>query len=177
MRVLRGMRRTTGASESQYLRKFMRRSAGRFTRENERTTMDYAATMRNVYKQINAGDIEGADALMADDFVDHEEIPGFSPTKEGTLQGFQMLRAAFPDLRMDAEDVLASGDKAVARVRLTGTQQGELMGIQPTGKHVDVQLIDIIKFDEAGLACEHWGVMDVMSMMQQLGVVPAGLTA
>jgi steroid delta-isomerase-like uncharacterized protein len=139
--------------------------------------MDHAATMQNFYERINAGDIEGASVLMADDFVDHEEIPGFPPTKEGTQQGFRMLRAAFPDLRMDTEDLLASGDKAVARVRLTGTQQGELMGMPPTGKHVDVQLIDIIRFDEAGLACEHWGVMDVMSMMQQLGVVPAGPTA
>lgn len=139
--------------------------------------MDHAATMQSFYERVNAGDIEGAGALLADDFVDHEEIPGFSPTKEGTQQGFRMLRAAFPDLRMDAEDVLASGNKAVARVRFTGTQHGELMGMPPTGKHVDVQAIDIIRFNEAGLACEHWGVMDVMSMMQQLGVVPAGPTA
>jgi predicted ester cyclase len=75
---------------------------------------------------------------------------------------------------MDAEDVLASGDKTVARVRATGTHQGELMGIPPTGKRVDVQLIDIMKFDDAGLVREHWGVVDTMSMMQQLGVVPAG---
>jgi steroid delta-isomerase-like uncharacterized protein len=127
-----------------------------------------------LYERLNAGDIDGVGALLADDFVDHEEIPGFPPTKEGTLQGFQMLRAAFPDLRMDAEDVFASGDRAVARVRLTGTQQGELMGIPPTGKRVDVQLIDIARFDDTGLAREHWGVMDVMSLMQQLGVIPAG---
>jgi steroid delta-isomerase-like uncharacterized protein len=139
--------------------------------------MDHVATMQSVYERISAGDIEGFGALLADDFVEHEGAPGFPPTKEGTQQGFQMLRTAFPDLRMDAEDVLASGDKAVARVRLTGTQQGELMGIPPSGKHVDVQGIDIIRFNEAGLACEHWGVTDMMSMMQQLGVVPAGPTA
>ena len=62
----------------------------------------------------------------------------------------------------------------MARVRATGTHQGELMGIPPTGKRVDVQLIDIMKFDNAGLVREHWGVVDMMSMMQQLGVVPAG---
>jgi predicted ester cyclase len=112
--------------------------------------------------------------LLADDFVEHEETPGFPPTKEGVLEFFRMYRAAFPDLRMDAEEVLASGDKTVARVTATGTQQGELMGIPPTGKRVDVQLIDIMRFDDAGLVCEHWGVVDTMSMMQQLGVVPAG---
>jgi predicted ester cyclase len=85
-----------------------------------------------------------------------------------------MYRAAFPDLRMDAEDVLASGDKTVARVRATGTHRGELMGIPPTGKRVDVELIDIMQFDDAGSVSEHWGVIDTMSMMQQLGVVPAG---
>ena len=130
--------------------------------------------MRSAYDRINVGDIEGFGALMADDFVEHEETPGFPPTKEGVLEFFRAYRAAFPDLHMDAEDVLASSDKTVARVRATGTHQGELMGLPPTGKHLDVQLIDIMKFDDAGLVRERWGVVDMMSMMQQLGVVPAG---
>lgn len=139
--------------------------------------MDYSMTMRSAYDRINQGDIDGFAALLADDFVEHEETPGFPPTKEGVREFFRMYRAAFPDLHMDAEDVLASGDKTVARVRATGTHRGELMGIPPTGKHVDVQLIDIMKFDDAGSVREHWGVIDTMSMMQQLGVAPAGPTA
>jgi steroid delta-isomerase-like uncharacterized protein len=139
--------------------------------------MDYTMTMRSAYDRINQGDIDGFAALLADDFVEHEETPGFPPTKEGVREFFRMYRAAFPDLHMDAEDVLASGDKTVARVRATGTHRGELMGIPPTGKHVDVQLIDIMKFDGAGSVREHWGVIDTMSMMQQLGVAPAGPTA
>lgn len=139
--------------------------------------MDYSMTMRSAYDRINQGDIDGFAALLADDFVEHEETPGFAPTKEGVREFFRMYRAAFPDLHMDAEDVLASGDKTVARVRATGTHRGELMGIPPTGKHVDVQLIDIMKFDDAGSVREHWGVIDTMSMMQQLGVAPAGPTA
>ena len=139
--------------------------------------MDYSMTMRSAYDRINQGDIDGFAALLAEDFVEHEETPGFPPTKEGVREFFRMYRAAFPDLHMDAEDVLASGDKTVARVRATGTHRGELMGIPPTGKHVDVQLIDIMKFDDAGSVREHWGVVDTMSMMQQLGVAPAGPTA
>jgi steroid delta-isomerase-like uncharacterized protein len=139
--------------------------------------MDYSMTMRSAYDRINQGDIDGFAALLADDFVEHEETPGFPPTKEGVREFFRMYRAAFPDLHMDAEDMLASGDKTVARVRATGTHRGELMGIPPTGKHVDVQLIDIMKFDGAGSVREHWGVIDTMSMMQQLGVAPAGPTA
>jgi predicted ester cyclase len=83
-----------------------------------------------------------------------------------------MYRAAFPDLRMEAQDVLASGDKVVARVRATGTHEGEFMGLPATGKGVDVQLIDIIGFGDDGLAREHWGVFDALSMMQQLGAIP-----
>lgn len=136
--------------------------------------MDYSMATRDAYNRINTGDIDGFGAMLADDFVDHEDTPGFAPTKQGVLEFFRAYRSAFPDLRMEAEDVLASGDKTVARVRATGTHRGELMGIPATGKHVDVQLIDIMRFDDAGLVREHWGVFDAMSMMQQLGVVPEG---
>jgi steroid delta-isomerase-like uncharacterized protein len=139
--------------------------------------MDYSMTMRNAYDRINEGDIDGFAALLADDFVEHEETRGLSPTKEGVLEFFRMYRAAFPDLHMAPEDVLTSGDKTVARVRATGTHQGELMGIPPTGKRVDVQLIDIMQFDDAGSVREHWGVVDMMSMIQQLGVAPTSPTA
>ena len=75
---------------------------------------------------------------------------------------------------MEVEDLLASGDKTVARVRATATHQGEFMGVPPAGKRVDMELIDIMGFDDAGLVCEHWGVADMLALMQQLGVVPSG---
>lgn len=136
--------------------------------------MEHAATMRRVYDLINAGEIEAFGDVLADDFVEHEQLPGLAPTKEGVKAFFEMYLAAFPDLRMEAEDVLPSGDKVVARVRATGTHRGEFMGMPPTGKTVDVQLIDIIRFGDDGLAHEHWGVFDTMTMMQQLGAVPDG---
>ncbi len=126
---------------------------------------------------LNAGDIDGFGALLADEFVEHEETPGLAPTKDGVLEFFRMYRAGFPDLRMDPEDVLASGDKVVARVRATGTHEGELMGLAATGKSVDVQLIDIMRFDENGLVAEHWGVVDMLAMMQQLGVAAVSAPA
>ena len=136
--------------------------------------MDHAATMRRMYDLLSAGDIEGFGASLADEFVEHEETPGLAPTKDGVLAFFRMYRAAFPDLRMDPEEVLESGDKVIARVRATGTHQGEFMGMPPTDRSIDVQLIDIIRFGDDGLAREHWGVVDVMAMMQQLGVIPEG---
>jgi steroid delta-isomerase-like uncharacterized protein len=133
--------------------------------------MDHLATLRRFYDLLNAGDVDGFGELLADDFVEHEETPGLSPTKEGVKDFFRMYIAAFPDLRMDPEDVLASGDKVVARVRATGTHRGEFMGIPPTGKAFDVQVVDIVRFGDDGLAREHWGLFDAMRMMQQLGVV------
>jgi steroid delta-isomerase-like uncharacterized protein len=139
--------------------------------------MDHAATMRRLYELLSAGDVDGFGEHLADDFVEHEEMPGLEPGKEGVEQMFRMYRAAFPDLRMQADDVLVDGDKVVARVRATGTHQGEFMGLPPTGKSVDVQLIDIIRFGDDGLAREHWGVFDALSMMQQLGAIPAPTAA
>ncbi len=134
--------------------------------------MDHAAAMKRLYDLINAGDIDGFGELLAEDFVEHEEMPGLEPSKEGVKQLFHMYRAAFPDLRMEALDVLVSGDKAVARVRATGTHQGEFLGMAATGRSVDVQLIDITRFGDDGLAREHWGVFDALAMMQQLGAIP-----
>jgi len=123
---------------------------------------------------LNAGDVDGFGDLLSDDFVEHEETPGLAPTKDGVKAFFRMYLAAFPDLRMDPVDVLPSGDKVVARVKATGTNTGEFMGMPATGKSVHVQLIDIMRFGDDGLVREHWGVFDAMAMMQQLGVVPAG---
>jgi steroid delta-isomerase-like uncharacterized protein len=134
--------------------------------------VDHEATMRRLYDSINAGDIAAFDAVLAADFVEHEETPGLAPTREGVKEFFSMYVAAFPDLRMEPEDVLVSGDKVVARVRATGTHQGAFLDMPPTGKKIDVQLIDIIRFGEDGLAREHWGVFDAMAMMQQLGAIP-----
>lgn len=139
--------------------------------------MDHAATMRRTYELISAGDVAGFGDLVADGFVDHQGGPGFAPDKEGTLDYFRALIEAFPDLSMTVEDLVADGDKAVARVRVTGTHRGDFMGIPPTGAAGDIQLIDIMRFDADGQVCEHWGVADMLSLMEQLGVVPTGAPA
>jgi steroid delta-isomerase-like uncharacterized protein len=135
--------------------------------------MDVSALMQRAYDLINAGDIDGFVDLLAEDFVEYEVTPGIPPTKEGVRQFFTMYKAAFPDLRFTTDDILPSGDKGVARVTITGTNNGaDFMGMPPTGKRVSVQAIDIIGWGADGLANAHWGVVDVMGMMQQLGVIP-----
>jgi steroid delta-isomerase-like uncharacterized protein len=134
--------------------------------------MDHAATMRRLYDLISAGNVDGFSDLLADDFVEHEETPEFPPTKDGVVAFFRMWVAAVPDLRMVPEDVLVAGNKVVARVRATGTHRGAFAGLAATGKRVDVQLIDIIRFGDDGRAHEHWGVFDQFAMLQQLGAIP-----
>ncbi len=136
--------------------------------------MGNSAAVRRMYELVNEGDLDGFFDYLAEDFVEHEAGPGLEPTKAGTKQLFAMMKAGFPDLRFDAEDVLESGDKAVARARVTGTNKGDFMGIPASGKSIDIQAIDIVRFGADGLAREHWGVMDIMAMMQQIGAVPQG---
>jgi steroid delta-isomerase-like uncharacterized protein len=140
-------------------------------------TMDIAATTRRAYQLINVGDLDGFGALVADDFVEHDETAGFAPNKQGVLELFHMYRAAFPDLQLHAEEVLVSDDKTITRARATGTHQGELMGLPPTGRSADVKFIDIHQYDNDGLMSGHWGVVDMLSMMQQLGAIPEASAA
>jgi steroid delta-isomerase-like uncharacterized protein len=135
--------------------------------------MAHADTLQRIYDRINAHDVDGFADHLAEDFVEHEETPGLAPTKEGTKQFFALYIAAFPDLHFEVEDILETGDKVVGRFRATGTHEEDFMGIPPTGKSVDVQGIDIIRFADDGLAIEHWGVFDALGMLQQLGVAPA----
>ncbi len=133
---------------------------------------DPKGLVRDFYARISAGDVDAVDALVADDFVEHEEFPGISPDKAGVKQFFTMMLSAFPDLSMEPNEMLADGDLVCARVTLTGTQQGEFMGVPATGKRVEVAVMDMLRLRD-GQAIEHWGVLDAMALMQQLGAVPA----
>ncbi len=131
--------------------------------------MDHTATLRRLYDLINAHDIDAFGELLADDFVEHEELP--DATREGVKAFFRMQIAAFPDLAMTVEDIVDGGAKVVARVRFTGTHTADFMGIPATGRAVDVNVIDIMRFADDGLVHEHWGVFDQMTMMHQLGAM------
>jgi predicted ester cyclase len=94
------------------------------------------------------------------------------PEERGSNRFFTMYRAAFPDLRFEPEQTFTNGDTVSVYVRVTGTHQGEFMGIPATGKSIDIHGVDIVRFGDDGVGREHWGVFDAMTMMQQLGVVP-----
>ncbi|MFQ5901607.1 MAG: ester cyclase [Thermodesulfobacteriota bacterium] len=131
------------------------------------------AIMRRWYEEVlNKGNLAVVDELIATDCVDHNPLaPELPAGLEGVKQGFTMFRTAFPDVRVTVEDMIAEGDKVVSRLTLRGTHKGEFMGIAPAGKQVTVASIDIVRI-AGGKMVEHWDVIDELSMMQQLGVVP-----
>jgi hypothetical protein len=69
---------------------------------------------------VNAGDIDALGEVDTDDFVEHEETPGLTPSKEGVLEQSRTYHAAFPDMRLQPEEVLVSGDRVVVQARITG---------------------------------------------------------
>ena len=137
------------------------------------TEQNKALVRQLVEEVINQGNISMIDEFLIPDFVEHEELPpGIPPGREAPKVLFTMLRSAFPDLKATIEHLIAEGDEVVLHMTWTGTHEGELMGIPPTGKRISINVIDILGI-AAGKFVEHWGVMDSMAMMQQLGVVPA----
>ena len=139
--------------------------------------MDLEGQMRNAYDLLNAGDLDGFAELLSEDFVEHEEFPGIPQTKAGVLQFFTMFRTAFPDLRFEPQQVFTRDDTAAVYFRATGTNTGEFMGMPATGKSIDVNGLDIVRFGDDGVGREHWGLFDAMKMMQQLGLMPEGAAA
>ena len=129
------------------------------------------AFRRLVDELINNKNYDVIDELFAPEFVEHEEIPGIDLGREGLRQAFQMFHIAFPDLQVAIQDILADGDKVVAREQWTGTHQGEFMGMPATGKQVDFSVIDIVRLAEGKLV-EHWAVTDMLALLTQLGAIP-----
>jgi steroid delta-isomerase-like uncharacterized protein len=128
--------------------------------------------MRRFFEEVyNRGNLAVADELAAPDFVSHD---AGNPThdRDGVKQIVRAIRAAFPDVRLTADDVLEDGDTVVVRFTMRGTQRGAFMGIPATDKPVVVTGIDIVRFG-GGRAVEHWHEWSGLGLLQQLGVLPA----
>ena len=128
------------------------------------------ALTRQLFEGIGAGNLSVIDSLIEDNFVEHEALPPeIPPGKQGVKALFGMLRSAFPDLEVVIEQMVAEGDLVSAFVVFKGTHKGDFMGIPATGKPVAINVSDLLRFKN-GKITEHWGVMDMAGLMQQLGV-------
>jgi predicted ester cyclase len=87
------------------------------------------------------GKVELVDELLAADFVNHSPVPGQGPDRDGVKAGLLALHAAFPDLSLSEDDVIAQGEKVVLRDTIRGTHLGPFAGIPPTGKQVGISRI------------------------------------
>jgi steroid delta-isomerase-like uncharacterized protein len=130
-----------------------------------------ALARRVLDEMFNKGNLDVADELLAPDYVDHdpamaEDIHG----PEGFKEYVGAYRSAFSDLHLEIEDQIAEGDKVVTRWTGTGTHDGELAGIPPTGNRVTLPGMEIVRISDGKLV-EGWEGYDMANLMRQLGVM------
>ena len=136
------------------------------------STEDNKALVRRGFEEgFNQRNLALFDELCAPEIVYHNASMTIQGP-ESYKQYLSMLLTASPDLHITVEDQMAEGDKVVTRYTTRGTHQGPFMGIPPTGKHVTVSGIAIIRIAN-GMAVEEWANADELGLLQQLGVVPA----
>jgi predicted ester cyclase len=136
-------------------------------------TTDIKRTAERIPLEVlNSGRFELLDELLAPNFVDHTPRPGVSPTRDGLKETMRELKTAFPDLRYTVEDAIVCDNQIVHRLSATGTMKGDFMGIRATNERATWTEIHIGKGVDGRLT-EHWGLVDQLGMLVQLGVVPA----
>jgi steroid delta-isomerase-like uncharacterized protein len=119
---------------------------------------------------LNAGDVTVLDELATPDYEEHDPLPGQGTGLEGLRDRVRTIVEAFGQ-HFTVEDMIAEGDRVVARWTGSGTHVGEFMGIPPTGKSFTISGIDIYRMAEGKMA-EHWHVVDQLALLGQLGLLP-----
>ena len=134
-----------------------------------------AVIRRNTQEVQGGGDWALFDQLFADDFIDHTPQPGGKPDKAGVLELYRRLRQAFPDFTPEIHWQRADGDVVTTYKTYHGTHRGDFLGVPGTGRRVSFETVDAMRVRD-GKIVEHWGVANLYSVMQQLGVIalPAG---
>jgi predicted SnoaL-like aldol condensation-catalyzing enzyme len=129
-----------------------------------------AVVRRYMDEVLNGRDVDALDHLAAEDYLDHPAFSGQGPGRQGMKYRISYLLAAL-DPHWTPHDLIAEGDLVVTRWTLAGTQRGEFLGIQPTGKEFTLKVIEIYRVKN-GMMTEHWNVVDMFGLHQQLGVIP-----
>jgi steroid delta-isomerase-like uncharacterized protein len=130
-----------------------------------------AAVIRRLTDEVFVdGDFTNFDDLVADDFVDHDPMPGLPPTKAGQRQIAEMVVGAFSDRKAAADDYVDTTDGRVVESWLfTARHTGEAMGIPPSGQEVQIRGIEIWRCAD-GRIVEHWGVVDIGDVIEKAGI-------
>lgn len=136
------------------------------TEQNKITVRDFIDGL------FTQGDLGTVDSYLAEDFINHDPPFGVTPDREGMRTAGAMMRAGFPDWHSELHQLIAEGDIVVERFTASGTQQGEVMGVPPTGRAMSLPGINIFRLRD-GRIVERWGRLDDLGMLRQLGLVPA----
>jgi steroid delta-isomerase-like uncharacterized protein len=128
---------------------------------------------RMVDEVVNKGHFEVIPELFAEDYLDHNLPPGAQPGIGSVAMVFGMFRNGFSDLHFEIQEMVGSGDIVATRVSGSGTHDGNFMGTPPTGRKAEWGSMGFFRVRD-GKIVEHWGQPDVFSLLQQLGVIPAG---
>ena len=126
---------------------------------------------RFVDEYQSAGSETAFSEFLDANVIDHNLPPGVAPGALGVHQQFDSFRAAFPDFQATILDQIAEDDRVVTRKVFTGTHLGPLQGIEPTGRKVEIHVIDIVRVAN-GKIVEHWNCVDRLGLLAQLGALP-----
>jgi predicted ester cyclase len=128
--------------------------------------------IRRLLADVDRGDADVVERYYAPEYVDHTPSPirRQAPGREGVRQAIELFRRAFPDTRHTVEDLLAEGDRVVARITARATHTGELFGHPPTGRVVTLTGITIYRI-VGGRIVERWAEHGT-GVLEQLGIAP-----
>jgi steroid delta-isomerase-like uncharacterized protein len=135
------------------------------------TERNTALVQRLFDEDLSTHDDQVADEIIHPEFFDHTNPPGMQHGIAGHKAIVDLFRASFPDMRWEIHDLIAAGDRVVARTTMSGTHRGAFFGIPPTNRAVEVGGVHILRIAD-GKIVEHWGNNDDLGLMRQLGVVP-----
>ena len=130
-----------------------------------------AMVLRYVEVVWNRHDLDAVDELVSPGYVNRAATT-YEYRHGGARRIWEWLLSVFPDHRFDVEDAAADGETVAVRGTCSGTHQGELMGIAPTGKRFAAQQSHWFRVVDGRLA-EHWAVRDDLGMLRQLGIMPS----
>jgi predicted SnoaL-like aldol condensation-catalyzing enzyme len=132
---------------------------------------DNKSLVRRFYAEIDAGNLGAMDELVSSDFVDHDPppIPGLPAGRDGLKAAFEIFWRSTPGTH-EVLDQVAEGDLVVTRIRAQGRFAEDMGPIPATGGELDVTATAVYRVSD-GLLTEHWGEVDSLKMMQQLGVI------
>lgn len=139
---------------------------------SEESKAAMAIVRRNTEEIQGKGNFGIFDELWSDEFVDHTPQPGATPDKPGVRFLYTMLRSAFPDFTPEIHWQTADGNLVTTYKVYHGTHRGEFFGIAPTGRRISFETVDAMRVVD-GKITDHWGVANLLSLVKQLGGLPA----